>query len=130
MTALCGGRTSIQRAPLGSSPMGSSVTSENPIHRIDPKVPGRVLIAHVDVDLVDGGDHFFLSDAVPRSSPARIPSAWRSDAAESPAGEPDAPTFTHEHLAPRMVTQVPAARDLRLHLVPATALAWEVLQGK
>jgi len=49
---------------------------------------------------------------------------------ESPAGEPDAPTFTHEHLAPPMVTQVPAARDLRLHIVPATALAWEVLQGK
>ncbi|MGB9243289.1 MAG: hypothetical protein WCC03_08060, partial [Candidatus Acidiferrales bacterium] len=49
---------------------------------------------------------------------------------ESPAGEPDAPTFTHELLAPQMVTQVPAARDLRLHIVPATALAWEVLQGK
>lgn len=49
---------------------------------------------------------------------------------ESPAGEPDAPTFTHELLAPQMVAQVPAARDLRLHIVPATALAWEVLQGK
>lgn len=49
---------------------------------------------------------------------------------ESPAGEPDAPTFTHELLAPQMVTQVPAARDLRLPIFPATALAWEVLQGK
>ena len=39
-------------------------------------------------------------------------------------------TFTHELLAPQMVTQVPAARDLRLPIFPATALAWEVLQGK
>ena len=49
---------------------------------------------------------------------------------ESPAGEPDAPTFTHELLAPQMVTQVPGARDLRLPIFPVTALAWEVLQGK
>ena len=49
---------------------------------------------------------------------------------ESPAGERDAPTFTHELLAPQMVTQVPAARDLRLPIFPATALAWEVLQAK
>jgi hypothetical protein len=49
---------------------------------------------------------------------------------ESPAGEPDAPTFTHELLAPQMVTQVPAARDLRLPIFPVTALAWEVLQGQ
>ena len=37
---------------------------------------------------------------------------------ESPAGEPDALTFTHELLAPQMVTQVPAARDLRLLIFP------------
>ena len=38
VTALCGGRTSIQRAPPGSSPMGSSVTSENPIVSIQQRL--------------------------------------------------------------------------------------------
>src|SRR6266566_2639532 len=56
VTALCGGRTSIQRA-AGLLPDGL-VGDQRESHRLDPTAPGRVLIAHVDVDLVGGGDHF------------------------------------------------------------------------